>query len=180
MAEFTTAARPYAHAAFLHALETDAINQWSGTLETLSRIYLDPAMAMHLSSPQLDNTARVALLSDLLAEQLNQHIGNFLHVLVENKRLSLLPAINDLFVALVAKKQERLSVEISLATETPDSTIKALKEQIGKKFGQAVELSVKIDPELMAGGVIRIGDTVIDGSVRGRLRQLKQSLIEQV
>jgi F-type H+-transporting ATPase subunit delta len=176
MAELTTAARPYARAAFSYALDNNKIEDWSRMLEAVSLICEDDRVMQRLASPALDAATRAALLIDLAEKWLDDAMRNFLLILAENYRLPLLPDISTMFAAFVARRNKMLSVELSLASETDKALIEELRKRLSARLGEEAQVSMHIDPSLMAGAVIRAGDMVIDGSLRGRLRQLAESL----
>ena len=98
------------------------------------------------------------------------------NVLADNHRLELLPEIATQFEALKAEAEKTLDVEITAAVELTDRQVDAYTHALRQRFDQDVNVSVDVNPELVGGAVIRAGDTVIDGSVRGRLARLVESL----
>jgi len=139
MAELTTIARPYAEAAFEIASGENALAQWSEMLRFAAAVVVDPKMADALSSPQLDAAARESLFLSICGDRLNAEARNFMRVLIEAERISLLPQIRDL-------------------------------------FGKKIEATVTLNPQLLGGARITVGDAVIDGSVQGKLAQMAQDL----
>lgn len=176
MAELTTLARPYARALFNLAKDSDELQQWSQCLLALQCIFKDSAIVKHLSSPRLDVDARVDLLKNLCGAYFNDKTANLVHLLVRYHRLNLLPVIADLYVELLTQEQAQLSVHLRVAQETPQILIDQLSQSLTKKHNKEIKIMLEVDASLLAGAVIRIGDSVIDGSLNGRLRQLAQTL----
>ena len=128
MADLITVARPYARAAFVYALDNNQTEDWSKMFGALSLICQDTKVAESLASPTLDASSRADLFISLGEEWLNEAMRNFIFVLAENYRLSLLPSINTVFAMFVAQRQKTLSVQISLATQTEDALVDKLKK----------------------------------------------------
>ena len=107
---------------------------------------------------------------------LGEHGANFVKVLAENDRLSLLPEISAQFETLKASAEGTLEATITSAQELTQAQIDDLVAGLKAKFNRAVNVQVTVDPELIGGAVIAVGDQVIDGSVKGRLQRMAFSL----
>ena len=180
MAELTTLARPYAKAAFLFAREQNALDKWETMLGLAAALIEDADMASALDSPQLSATDKAKLFVDVGGDQFDAGIANLIAQLAENKRLELLPLIFAQFHALMAEQQKFADVEVVSAFELNDAETGKLVESLKKRFGMEVRVSSKVDAGLIGGVIIRAGDTVIDGSVRGRLHKLAEQLNSRV
>jgi len=176
MAEAITIARPYAQAAFQYAAASHALPDWAAMLELLSAIVVDPEMDSLIDNPQLTETQQADLLITIGGERLNENGHNFIRLLAENRRLKLLPEIAALFE--VQRRQAEGTVQATLVTAYPASAeqqaqvIAGLKRRLGKE----IELECTTDASLLGGAIIRAGDLVIDGSVRGKLERLGNTL----
>ena len=176
MAESLTIARPYAQAAFLFASQHQVLRDWSGMLELLAAIATDPEMARLIDSPQLTDTQLAELFIGVGGEQLDEKCRNFIRVLAESRRLNLLPEIAALFE--IQRREAEKSIRAELITAFPvtaaqqDVVIAALKQRLGLD----IELECTIDASLLGGAIIRAGDLVIDGSIRGQLERLGSAL----
>lgn len=176
MAEKTTLARPYAQAAFNQAREERKLDEWSGMLQFLAMVISDPTMLGIVSHPGIEKQRLTGLLFDIAEGKLSETGQNFLRVLIEHRRLSLLPEIAAHFERERAEFEQRREVEVLTAYRLQNKYQQAIKEAMTKRLGQEVELSVQIDRSLIGGLVIRAGDTVIDASLRGRLSRLDLEL----
>ena len=176
MAELTTLARPYAKAAFEAAVYKDELQKWSDMLNLLARVVSHPEVAGALSSPSLTAEKQAQIVIDLCGEEINDQVQNFVHILAENKRLSLLPQILALFEALKAEQEKTVDVEISTAFPLADEQEKKLAQAIKARLNREVKIHSEINKDLIGGMVIRAGDLVIDGSVRGKLRRLAEAM----
>ncbi|MDS4068636.1 MAG: F0F1 ATP synthase subunit delta [Candidatus Competibacter sp.] len=180
----TSAARPYARAAFEDAQDAQALPLWSELLQVAAAIAADPAMQRLLGpwNPELRGEQKAELVAGLCrdirggAEAIPEVFVTFLKMLAEFHRLHLLPSIAVLFERFRAEAESVLHAELISASAVTDAQRKRVTKALKAKFKRSVVLNCKTDPSLIAGAVIRIGDRVIDGSARGRLDKLATAL----
>ena len=103
-------------------------------------------------------------------------IENFLELLIENHRMPALLRIRREFDALWDEENKLLPVTITSAVELDDKVVKGIGDRIGEQTGRKVELSADVDPDVLGGLVVRVGNTVLDASVRHRLEQLRKQV----
>ena len=103
-------------------------------------------------------------------------VQNFLELLIENHRMPAIFKIRRELDALWDKENDLLPVRIISATELDDKTVKQIGDQIAEQTGQKVELSAEVDPDVLGGLVVRVGNTVLDASVRRRLENLRREV----
>jgi F-type H+-transporting ATPase subunit delta len=113
---------------------------------------------------------------DICGERLDAHGRNMVRLLVENDRLAVLPGIAAHFESLKADAQSIVNATVTTAFELDDGQKATLAEALERKLGRKVELDTRVDSSLIGGVVVRAGDTVIDGTIRGRLRALATHL----
>lgn len=176
MSELTTAARPYARAAFAFASDSNAIPQWADMLSFCAAIADDSTMQAALDQPTLNRQQKGELFNQVCAEKLNDQGKNFVKLLAENDRIMLLPDIAVLFHHYQSEAEGSVDAELISALEVNDQQIQAISASLAKRLGKKVSLTTKIDESLIGGAIIRAGDMVIDGSVRGRLEKLSNNL----
>ena len=176
MAELSTLARPYAKAAFAYAREKEVLAQWSEQLLTAAAVTTDAAMARVLTNPSLTNEQRAQTLIDVCGDVLGGEARNFVSILAANKRLALLPEISSQFELFKANQEKSIEVEVVSAFDLSDAMTARLAEALGEKLEREVRVSTSTDKDLLGGVLIRAGDLVIDGSVRGRLNKLAEAL----
>ncbi len=176
MAELTTTARPYARAAFELAFADGQLDVWAQALGVLAAVCSDDKIAALIHSPTLTAGGKREMLQGLCGDQLNPKHQNFVQTLADNKRLALLPEINRLFLAFKAEQEKTLDVDVSTAFEMSAEWQAKLAEALSGKLMRRVSLSAHLDTSLLGGALIRAGDTVIDGSVRGRLAKLAEAM----
>jgi F-type H+-transporting ATPase subunit delta len=181
MAEWSTLARPYAKAAFDHALEqrahsADALATWSKQLALAAAVAGTGKMVQVIESPALTVEQQAQTLIDLCGEELSEKVRNFLHVLAGNKRLRLLPEISAQFEQLKANQEKSVNVEVASAFALGGDLADRLAQALRAKLQREVTINTVVDKSLLGGVVVRAGDVVIDGSVRGRLAKLAKAM----
>lgn len=179
MSDKTTIARPYAKALFEHALQEKTLTAWSHVLQQLAELLMNKPVQAFVSHPQVQDDQQVQCLEALLAKtslSLPATLGPALSLLAENKRLLLLPDIYVQFELLRAEEEKTQVVHVHsfapLTTEQQQLLMRSLSERLQRQ----VTLDVVVDKSLLGGAIIRAGDLVIDGSVRGKLSKLGTNL----
>lgn len=178
MAEPVTVARPYAEAAFKLALEGQSLAKWSEMLELIEAVVRDESFAARISDPNVDDRVLEGMLLGTLGERLDGHARNFVQVLIHNARLELVPHIRSLFEELRRSHEGVLEARIISALSMDDAQVQPLVRALEKKYGRKVNAQVEIDPELIGGARIVVGDKVIDATVRGRLDRMAAALAQ--
>jgi len=176
MAELTTLARPYAKAAFEHARDAKDLQGWSDALTVAANVTGHDNIVTLLSSPNLTAEQKAATYIEVCGDKLNTEQQNFLAVMAENARLSLLPQVLHLFELYKANQEKSIDVAILSAFKIAKDIEGKLASALSKKLDRQVSLQTSVDESLLGGAIIRAGDTVIDGSVRGRLAKLEEAL----
>tara|TARA_R110002049_G_scaffold67797_2_gene175921 strand:+ start:730 stop:1263 length:534 start_codon:yes stop_codon:yes gene_type:complete len=175
MAEALTIARPYAEAAFKIARESRDFAGWGDALARIAQVANDSVARQFISNPAVSAEKVASVIADA-AGGLGDDQNRFVQALAENDRLSVITEINDLFVKLRHADEGVLDAVVSSAFELTD----AQRDEIGKtleaKYGRKVDLQVVVDAELIGGVSIRIGDEVMDASVRGKLQKMASAL----
>ena len=173
MSQALTLARPYTRAAFAIARDTNALPAWSDALAFAARVAADPAVAALLGNPGLTQADATTLLAPDGADAL---FGNFLGLLFENRRLSLLPEITGQFDELRFEAERVVKAKVTSAVALPAAELATIKAALAKRFGREVEVETAVDESLIGGAVIDAGDVVIDGSLKGKLGRLQAAL----
>lgn len=176
MAELTTLARPYAKAAFEYARAQKDLSGWSQALSLAAAITVEANVSKILASPSRTAEQKSQAYIDVCGDKLNAQQQNFIRVLAENKRLPLLGEISTLFEMYKANQEKTLDVDVQSAFEIDAAVTEKLKTALSQKLDREVKLQTTINKDLIGGALIRAGDTVIDGSIRGRLAKLGEAL----
>lgn len=175
--ELTTVARPYARAAFAHALDSaEGLSGWSDMLHILADTSANNSVKEALESPALTRTQRVELLKAVCGGQLNEQAGNFIRILAEQGRIKLLPQIYTLYEQMKANHEKTLDVYLTSAYEVADEESQRIQNALREKLQREVRLETRVDPSLLGGAIIRTEDSVIDYTVRGKLAKLAQAM----
>ena len=176
MAEITTIARPYAEAVARLAEQANAWDAWSGSLALLASVAADSQVAEYAANPSVPSERVAELIAAVCGDKLDAEGRNFLHVLAENKRFSVLPEITRLFEEMKTAREGVLDARISTAYELTADQLAALVAKLEAKMGKKVTASQSVDAALIGGVVIQVGDEVLDASVRGRINDLAATL----
>ncbi|NNH27548.1 F0F1 ATP synthase subunit delta [Acinetobacter terrestris] len=177
MAELLTLARPYAKAAFAFASEQGATDNWSNVLQVLSAAVQDEAFSAYLNRPELTPAEQVIVFAKVLGENQTQEVSNFLTLLADNDRLALLPEIETEYELLKSQNNNTVDVVIESAFPVTSVQEQLLVQALEKKFNAAVNVTVEVNPALIAGVVIRAGDQVIDDSALNKLEKMRTRLL---
>jgi F-type H+-transporting ATPase subunit delta len=175
MAELTTLARPYAKAAFEYARGASDLDGWSSSLAVAAAVTQDSTVAKLLDSPTLTAEQKATALKDVCGDSLTEKAKAFVDVLAENKRLGLMKTICELFENLKAQQEKFSDVEVVSAFDLDSSVEKALADKLKTVLISDVSMKTTVDSSLLGGVIVRSGDTVIDGSIKGRLTKLAES-----
>lgn len=176
MAEPVTIARPYAEAVFKLACDRNDLAAWSRMLALLEALVKDPEIQSRIGDPNVNGQQLEALILGVAGDSLDGAGRNFVQVLVANDRLGLLPEIHALYDGLRREHEGILEAKIISALPIDDSQLKTLVARLEGKYRRKVSAAVEIDPRLIGGVRIVIGDKVIDATVRGKLDAMAAAL----
>lgn len=176
MAELSTLARPYAKAAFEFAVNANDLAGWSSQLSVAAAVSQSDKVTQVLNSPSLTSEQQAEQFISVCGEELSTNVQNFIKVLADNKRVSLLPEILALYDQFKSNREKSVDVEVATVFELDDAMQQKLSASLSRKLDRDVNLQTSVDKELIGGVVIRAADVVIDGSIRGRLAKLAESM----
>jgi F-type H+-transporting ATPase subunit delta len=176
VAERATIARPYAKAAFAYARAASSFTQWSQGLATAAEIVADPRVAALTQSPKWSAADLAGLVTDVAGPKLDAGMQNFVRVLAENHRLPLLPEIAAHYEVLRSSVENTVDVEVVSAVALNEAQAEKLKAALSTRLKRQVRMRNSVDATLLGGAVVRAGDMVIDGSLKGRLQRLATDL----
>lgn len=176
MAELSTLARPYAKAVFEMAREGRSFVAWSKQLAALVEAVQQPQIAAVLGHPALTRVALAEVVAKTAGDALDAQGQALVRLLAENGKLTAVPELRAQFEQLRAEHEARVAVEITSAAPVAEAQKAALSQAVAKRLQREVEITWSTDESLVAGALIRAGDLVIDGSVRGELERLATQL----
>ena len=176
MIELTPLARPYAKAVFASALDTESIDEIKEELKTMALVSSTKEVKSLIEDPTLSNNEILNSLKSLLDGSISKTSQSLLNVLAENNRFNLLEAIFEIYKEIVAKHKEQKSVEVFVATEPSSDTEEKIKTRLVSTYGEGTNVEFKIDPHIMGGLSIKVGDETLDLSVKGKVKKLINQL----
>ena len=176
MAEPSTVARPYAEAAFKLADASNALGKWSEMLAGLALVAQDARVRAAIADPNRSDAQVAGIFIAALGGKLTAEGENFVRVLAENKRLELLPLIQQQFEALKNEREGVVEAQVQSAFELTQAQVADLLQRLEKKIGRKIKPKIEISKDLIAGVRIVLGDKVIDGSARAQLGALEAAL----
>ena len=172
MAERITTARPYAKAIFSLARKGNSLAATSAGLTRAAEVVTDASVKALIGSPHVTPAQLAEIVTGVVGAELDEHSRNFVSLLAVNRRLGFLPEIAALFELMKAELENAVDVEVIAASKlTPDQESR-YAAALQKKLGRQVRLHTKVDGSLLGGAVLKTGDLVIDGSIKGRLERL--------
>jgi len=177
MSSLTTLARPYAKAAFELAQSEQALAAWGDMLSLASEIVVEESMTAVLENPHVSDSQAVKIITETAGEAFNDRFRDFLSVLAANGRMLLLPQITSLYQRLREEAEKRMRVKVVSALPLDDDQAARMREALARRFDREIELESEIDADVIGGAVVYAGDQVIDGSLRGRVQKLSNSLL---
>ncbi|MDD5029959.1 MAG: F0F1 ATP synthase subunit delta [Rhodoferax sp.] len=174
MAELATIARPYAEALFkASAANPAAVLGW---LDELASVAAEPQLQQFADSPKATTEQVFGVISGVVKAALDAHAQNFLRMVIANSRLAFVPEIASQFRALVNARSGSSDAVVYSAFPIEGAALTQTAEVLERKFGRKLNLSVVLQPELIGGVRVVIGDEVLDTSVKARLEQMKVAL----
>ena len=171
----TTTARRYAEAAFEIAERDGTVETWLQQLSAIADAVSDPAVVRRLEDPHIPIDRRVEAIRAGASDMLPP-IRNLLGLVIRRRRVESLPDMAREFRRLYNRRAGIIEATAVSATELDESELSALRTRLEQMTGGRIELQTRIDPSLLGGVQVRIGDLLIDGSVRGRLERLRSRL----
>lgn len=177
MPHFTSIARPYARAAFACALDKNNVDAWSALLKQAVKIINDKLMQNLLKNPHIDKRVAYECLLEFCKAVIFPFGRNFLKLMMVNQRLLVLPEIEDLFERYKAEQAKEVTATVTSAVPLTKIEKEVLEKVLSERFQGHIKLDYYTDRDLLGGLVVRVGDLVIDDSVRGKLERLRAALV---
>ena len=173
----SSAAKRYAQAVFSLGKEQDSLDAWAEDLAMLSRIVADDQIAIYLTNPSVAAERRIEALETSLNTNVQPEARNLARMLIERNRTTLIPEIREMFDDQLRAERGIVVAQVTTAEPLSDAERDYIREKLETMTGKKVELELKVDPDIIGGIIIRIGDQVIDGSVRNKLEKMRSRLM---
>ncbi len=177
MARPSTVARRYAEAAFETAIRDGTVDAWRRDLDVAAAALATPDVAAAVENPSIAVLVREAAIRDGLASSVSPAALNLILFIVRRGKIDQLPRVAEEFRRLDDDRRRIVHAVATSATPLEPSEVSALTARLEQMTGGKVELAVETDPSLLGGFVVRVGDRLIDWSVRGRLERLRNQLV---
>ena len=180
MAQSSRSAKRYAKAVYLLARQKREEALWDAELETASALLAVPDVARTLTHPKLGTPGKWKIFEALVGEQgvvLRPETVNLLKLLIQNQKIDILPDLLREYQALWEAARGLLPVRLVTAIPLTDPEKTALRETLTRSLGKEIRLLDVVDPGILGGAILRIGDRMIDGSLRTRIERLRESMI---
>jgi len=178
MAEIATIARPYAEAVFKLAESSGQFAPWTALLARLAQAVAHPDVRACIGNPNVSAARLTEVLVSVMGEGVSAEAKNFVHLVVANRRLETVGEICELYEEMVNEREGVVDAEIASAFPLDDGQLKELVGSLERRFKRKVEPHVTIDKALIGGVTVKIGDEVVDGSVRGKLAAMSAALLK--
>ncbi|MES2177863.1 MAG: ATP synthase F1 subunit delta [Gemmatimonadota bacterium] len=174
----TTIARNYAETLLVLAGKANDLRGWGSMItDVADAMGQNPTLRLFLESPRVGAADKNAVLQTAFKDRMPRNFLRFLQSLVSHRRQMLIPEIAREYLDLVDAAEGRLHARVTVARETPDSEKSEIAAQLSRVFGKDVIPHLTVDPSIMGGVIVHVGDTVLDGSVRKRLAAVRRRML---
>ena len=174
----STIARNYAEALLELARRAKDLRGWGTLVQGIAdAMRRDAKLRAFLETPRVDAAAKNAVLRKALADRAPAKFVRFIESVVTHRRQMLIPAIAIEYMDLVDQAENRMHASVTVARETDARSSALIAERLSKVFRKEVVPHVTVDPRILGGAVVRVGDTVMDGSVRRKLAVLRRQML---
>ena len=173
-----TIARNYAEALLALATKANAAEEWGGIVHALAgAIESDITLRRFLEAPQVSGAQKKAILAKGLEGRVPPLFVKFVQKLVSNRRQLLIPDIATAYTDLLDSAAGRVHARVTVSHALPDAEREAIAAQLSRVLGKVVVPHVNVNPQILGGVIVRVGDTVMDGSVRRRLGAVRARML---
>ena len=174
----TTIARNYAETLFALASKAEDLRGWGKTItELATAVEQDPTLRLFLESPRISGAEKIRVLGKAFQDRMPRLMVRFLQSLVTHRRQMLIPEIAHEYQDIVDEAEGRMHARVTTARAASDAEVKEISTQLSRMFRKDVVPHMVVDPAIMGGVVVNVGDTVLDGSVRKRLGTLRRRML---
>ena len=173
-----TVTRNYADALLELARRADDLHGWGKLIQDVaSAMEDDPTLHLFLESPKVSEAQKAAVLTEALSDRVPRHFLRFLLALVRKRRQMLIPEIATEYHNLVDQSEGRIHANVTVARQASEGERNAIAEQLSRVLGKQAVLHVNVNPAILGGVIVKVGDTVMDGPVRKRLAVLRSRIM---
>jgi F-type H+-transporting ATPase subunit delta len=169
----------YAKALFDEALQAEMVETWLRELESVSHLFNElPELNTFFAAPQVTRSEKITFVRERFQDGISPNVQRFLQLMAENDRLLILPQVVTAYGELLNQYQNITTAQVTTAVPMPDALAEQLRHVLAERFGYSlVHLERHVDPAVLGGVVVKIGDRILDGSFEGRLQELKRQMV---
>jgi len=173
-----TIARNYAETLLVLARKAEDLRGWGKMLsDVATAMDENPKLKLFLESPKVSAEQKSAVLGKAFTDRMPRLMLRYIQSVVMHRRQMLIPQIATEYMNLVDEAEGRIHARVTVAKETDDAGRAAIAQQLSRVFGKEVVPHLSVDPAIMGGVIVHVGDTVLDGSVRKRLASLRRRML---
>ena len=173
-----TIGRNYAETLLVLAKREGQEEEWGTLIESIAQAMReDQTLRTFLESPKLAASRKIEILAKALGKRVPPLFLRFLETVIMKRRQMVIPEIASEYRALIDESEDRVHANVIVAREPAEPEREALKRQLSRLFGKRVVPHISINPAILGGVIVKVGDTVMDGSVRRRLATLKSRML---
>ena len=169
-------ARRFAQAAFEIAEEAGQLPEWRDDLTAIARALQNEELAVLLDSPQVPADRKLAVLDELLGDGVGPLPRNLVGLLATRSSASAVPEIVEEFESMLDAREGVVRAEVTTAVKLTGAQVKQMTKTLSEVVGAELKVGTAVDPEILGGMVARVGDRVIDGSLRTKLEAMKRDI----
>ena len=174
----TTIARNYAETLLALAGKGNDLRGWGSLITDIAAAMgANPKLRLFLESPRVGTAEKNAVLTSAFTDKVPRNFLRFLQSLVTHRRQMLIPEIAREYLDLVDAAEGRMHARVTVARATSDDETSAITQQLSRMFGKDVVPHLTVDPSIMGGVIVHVGDTVLEGSVKKRLMSLRRRML---
>jgi F-type H+-transporting ATPase subunit delta len=174
----TTIARNYAETLLSLARKAGDLRGWGGMISDVANaMQADRRLRIFLESPRIDAAEKSRILAKAFQDRMPRLFVRYLQALIAHRRQLLIPAIAREYLDLVDEAEGRMHANVTLAREPDPETRTVVARELSRSFEREVVPHFAVDPRILGGLVVRVGDTVLDGSIQRRLERLRRQMV---
>ncbi len=173
-----TVSRNYAETLLELARRAEDLAGWGKLIQDVANAMEDDAtLRLFLESPKVSEAQKSAVITEALSDRVPRHFLRFLLAMIRKRRQMLIPEIATEYFNLVDQSEGRIHANVTVARESSESERNAIAEHLSKVLGKQAVLHVNVNPAILGGVIVKVGDTVMDGSVRRKLATLRRRIL---
>jgi len=173
-----TVSRNYAETLLELARRAEDLAGWGKLIQDVANAMEDDAtLRLFLESPKVSEAQKSAVITEALSDRVPRHFLRFLLAMIRKRRQMLIPEIATEYFNLVDQSEGRIHANVTVARESSESERNAIAEQLSKVLGKQAVLHVNVNPAILGGVIVKVGDTVMDGSVRRKVATLRGRIL---